>query len=229
MSLNSSQPSLQISTAYLSSNRTATLYNKEPIAKFIGMGERVRNQNPPLQKTNGKNPRWFIRPYVDRLQADGSVKRDRERIYLGSCADLDRKTASVQRAEVLRRLNNGAYTLQSQINFGEFLDLFEKKFVEAKDNLAASTQAKYAAHLKNHIRPAFGHLAIAEITTLRIDDWLAAKNDAGLSWSTRSDLRNLMSCPRGTPERRPMRDTSKPANGIRQDKVVITHGRSMRQ
>ena len=32
--------------------------------------------------------------------------------------------------------------------------------------------------------------------------------------------------PRGTPEKRPMRDTSKPANGIRQDKVVITHGRA---
>src|SRR3954447_15847125 len=35
--------------------------------------------------------------------------------------------------------------------------------------------------------------------------------------------------PRGTPEKRPMRDTSKPANGIRQDKVVITHDRSLRQ
>src|SRR5262249_9052313 len=89
---------------------------------------------------------------------------------------------------------DSSYVLQSQINFGEFLEMFEKKFVEAKDNLAASTQAKYAAHLKDHIRPAFGHLAIAEITTLRIDDCLAAKNDAGLSWSTRSDLRSLMSC-----------------------------------
>jgi hypothetical protein len=35
--------------------------------------------------------------------------------------------------------------------------------------------------------------------------------------------------PRGTPEKRPMRDSSKPANEIRQDKVVITHGRASRQ
>ena len=35
--------------------------------------------------------------------------------------------------------------------------------------------------------------------------------------------------PRGTPEKRPMRDTSKPANEIRQDKVVITQGRTSRQ
>jgi hypothetical protein len=35
--------------------------------------------------------------------------------------------------------------------------------------------------------------------------------------------------PRGTPEKRPMRDTSKPANENRQDKVVITQGRTSRQ
>src|SRR5947209_8375595 len=35
--------------------------------------------------------------------------------------------------------------------------------------------------------------------------------------------------PRGTPEKRPMRDTSKPANRKRQDKVVITHSRTSRQ
>src|SRR5436305_13129615 len=36
-------------------------------------------------------------------------------------------------------------------------------------------------------------------------------------------------CLRGTPEKRPMRDTSKPANENRQDKVVITQGRTWRQ
>ena len=38
----------------------------------------------------------------------------------------------------------------------------------------------------------------------------------------------LIDHPRGTPENRPMRDTSKPANAIRQDKVVITHSRTPR-
>jgi hypothetical protein len=42
-------------------------------------------------------------------------------------------------------------------------------------------------------------------------------------WST------TPSVPRGTPEKRPMRDTSKAANGIRQDKVVITHYCTQRQ
>jgi hypothetical protein len=88
------QPSLQNGTVPPSTRRTAG-YNRGPIAKLIGMGELVRNQNPPLQKTNVKNARWFIRPYVDRLQPDGSVKRERERIYLGSSTDVDRKSAGV--------------------------------------------------------------------------------------------------------------------------------------
>ena len=35
--------------------------------------------------------------------------------------------------------------------------------------------------------------------------------------------------PRGTPEKRPMRDSSKPANENRQDKIVITQGHTSRQ
>lgn len=70
--------------------------------------------------------------------------------------------------------------------------MFEKKFVYATGNLSASTQVKYASLLKKHIRPAFGALALAGIDTQRIKDWLASKEEGGLSWATRSDLRNLM-------------------------------------
>jgi hypothetical protein len=60
-----------------------------------------------------------------------------------------------------------------------------------------------------------------------VDSWteylcLARNADGSITLTSRSH-------PRGTPEKRPMRDTSKPANGIRQDKVVITHDRSLRQ
>ena len=41
--------------------------------------------------------------------------------------------------------------------------------------------------------------------------------------------RAMIPHPRGTPENRPMRDASKPANGIRQDKVVITHDSHVQQ
>ena len=152
----------------------------------------MRYQEPPLQKTDGKNPKWFIRPYFDVLQADGTIGRERRRVYLGSVATTTRKEAQDKRREQLAIVNNGKLVLQAQLRFDEVLDLFEKRFVNAKGNLAASTVAKYSSHLTNHIRPAFGPLRMAEIDKQRIQDWLKAKEEAGMSWSTRSDLRNLM-------------------------------------
>ncbi len=98
------------------------------------------------------------------------------------------------RKRVLETLNCGRQVLEVQVPFSEILDVFEERFVNAKGNLSASTQAKYASHLKQHIRPAFGSRRIAEINSQIIKDWLQSKEDAGLSWSTRSDLRNVVRC-----------------------------------
>ena len=63
--------------------------------------------------------------------------------------------------------------------------------------------------------------------------WVGDCRTLTLSFAPGAEAGRLGCCwrqaPRGTPEKRPMRDTSKPANGIRQDKVVITHDRSLRQ
>jgi len=53
---------------------------------------------------------------------------------------------------------------------------------------------------------------------------LAAARAERSLWSVRRGRASIRRRrPRGTPEKWPMRDTSKAANGIRQDKVVITH------
>lgn len=75
---------------------------------------------------------------------------------------------------------------------GDFLDRYLLNFVSAPSNLAASTQSKYERHIRNHIRPAFGSTAMAEISTEHVQCWLNEKNTAGLAWSTRTDLRNLL-------------------------------------
>ena len=56
---------------------------------------------------------------------------------------------------------------------------------------------------------------------------VAAGSGDGTSGLQTAD--SSLATPRGTPENRPMGDTSKPANGIRQDKVVITHNGPWRQ
>ena len=162
------------------------------IAQLLGIGNDMRVQNPTLRKTPGENPRWYIRPYVDRLQADGSIKRIKERVYIGSCAEMNKRKAQAEVTRAMAKLNNRQHVVQAQIRFGQLLDEYEKNYVLKPDNLSASTKGKYRTHIKNHIRPAFGELMMAEVTTKRIDDWLAEKAKAGLSWATRMDLRNLL-------------------------------------
>jgi hypothetical protein len=181
-------------TCVQSSKELTTVSNASGVANLLGLGNLVRYQEPPLKKTKGNDPKWYIRPYVDVLQADGTIRRERRRFYLGSTSSVKNEDARAKRKEVLGTVNNGKQVVQAQIRFDELLGIFEQKFLYAKKNLSASTQAKYASHLKKHIRPAFGSLSIADITTQRIKDWLVAKQESGLSWSTRSDLRNLMRC-----------------------------------
>ena len=154
----------------------------------------MRYQEPPIKKTQGKNPKYYVRPYVDVFKQDGTVGRTKQRFYLGSVESTSKNDAKAERQKVLNTLNNGKHVLQAQVEFGAILDVFEQKFLNVKGNLAASTQAKYTSHLKKHIRPAFGLRPIADINNQFIKDWLKAKEEAGLSWSTRSDLRNLMRC-----------------------------------
>ncbi len=79
-------------------------------------------------------------------------------------------------------------------------------FVRNPEKLSVSTRGKYENHIKNHLRPAWGDKMLCDIRPLEIDRWLAGKGKPavvevagkqtikqGLSWNTRTDLRNLMS------------------------------------
>ena len=162
------------------------------IALLLGIGNAMRTQNPRVQRTTGANPRWYIRPYVDRLQPDGSMDRAKERVYLGSCAELTKREAQTESTRAMSTLNDRKHVIQAQIPFGEFLDEYTKNFVLKRDNLAAPTQGRYLSFIKNHVRPAFGSLMMAEVTTRVIDNWLAAKANANMAWASRASLRNFM-------------------------------------
>src|SRR5262249_49745177 len=114
----------------------------------------MRIQNPTLRKTAGKNPRWYIRPYVDRLQSDNSIKRVKERVYLGACAETSRRQALAEASRAMATLNERKRVVMAQVNFGQFLDQYTKNYVLKPDHLASSTQDKYTNHINNHIRPA---------------------------------------------------------------------------
>lgn len=164
-----------------------------PITHILGIGDEVRLQNPELKKTSGQKPQWYIRPYVDQLDAEtGKVEARQVRIYLGLCEEVPKRDAIRRKNEELARINRRQYIVQSQIPFGELLDTYLREYVENRENVAASTRGKYESHIRNHIRPAFGELRLAEVNTLRIDAFLKAKAKSGMAHATRTDLKNIL-------------------------------------
>lgn len=147
---------------------------------------RQRFQNPSIQQS--KNGAFFIRPWVDVIGSAG-LERHKKTIVLGP-GEMGKRAAIAKKNETMRVINQSQYMIQSQISFGELLDNFLRAHASRLGNVA---QLKYANLIKNHVRPAFGDLLICELTTQRIQSWLDEKAQAGFSWSTRTDLRNLLS------------------------------------
>jgi integrase len=155
------------------------------IAEILGLGDEVRTQNPKLQTAG---TRFYIRPYVDRL-IDGRRTRVQERIYLTATT---KREALAEKARIMATINQSRYVLQSQMSFGDFLEHYEREYVDRGDNLGAGTRSRYKNQIKNHVRPAFGALPMARVTTKAMDEWLAQKARDGMAWSGRMSLRNLM-------------------------------------
>ncbi len=166
----------------------------------------MRVQDPDIFTTQGKNPRYYIRPWIDTFDSSGNATKKQQRVYLGSVAEMNKRQAIKKKNEVMARINRSQVVLQAQIPFGQLLEYYGDEFVKNPEKLAASTRAKYEAHIEKHIRPAWQDAALCEIRGLEIDRWLSEKAKPrvvtvagkpvikpGLSWNTRTDLRNLMS------------------------------------
>ena len=163
-------------------------------------------QDPEILATKGKNPRYYIRPFVDTFDQSGRPAKTQIRVYLGRLADMSKRNAIKKKNEVMARINRSQIVLQAQIPFSELIDYYLQQFVRNPEKLSAATRAKYETHIENHIRPAWKDHALGEIRAQEIDQWLSEKAKPriveragkprvvpGLSWNTRTDLRNLMS------------------------------------
>lgn len=179
-------------------NSLAVLSRERPglgtvsVARLLGHGDDVRIQNPTLQKTTGRNPRWYIRPYVPVLTSEGTVPRQ-QRFFLGACSETTKKQATIEKNRILEKINRHQWMISAQIPFSEFIDTWLKTYVRAKGNLSTATQIKYESHVDYRIRPAFGSLMVGDITTQRVDEWLADLAKHGLSYNSRKDLRSTLS------------------------------------
>jgi integrase len=150
-------------------------------------------QNPPLKKSRAGRRFYFVRVRLKVLTNKGTIGTKQHRERLGFCDETGVREAERKRADYLKTINGQSYTVQSQIPFGEFAEVWRQKHVLKPENLGAGTQAKYEGHLDHHILPVFKDWKLCEIDTEVIDTFLGQKAAAGLSWWTRMDLRNILS------------------------------------
>lgn len=101
----------------------------------------MRVQNPDVQMTEGDNPRWFIRPYIDSFDDQGQPCKVQQRIYLGSCVEMKKREALAKRNEIMWRINKSQVVLQAQLKFGALLDHYLNEYVRRPGQLSAATCA----------------------------------------------------------------------------------------
>jgi Phage integrase, N-terminal SAM-like domain len=150
-------------------------------------------QDPPLKKSDGKRPFYYVRVYLKVLKGNGKLGKKYHRERLGWCHEIGKREAERLRADYLKKVNGQSYTVQAQIPLGEFAEIWREKHVNRPGMLGSGTRAKYQGHLARHILPVFRNWKLCDIGTEAIDDFLGQKTKEGLSWWTITDLRNILS------------------------------------
>lgn len=163
----------------------------------------ARWQDPPIEKSRGKRPFYYLRPYTSEVGTAG-LKRARKRIRLGYVSQMTMRQAQQRKQEIMATINQGQFVLQSQIRFRDLAERYQKSRLPV---LGAATQRKYETHLANHILPAFGPARLCDIDRQSVEVWLNTeagghehvsldgppRKYAGLGWWALQDLRNVLS------------------------------------
>lgn len=155
-------------------------------------------QDPKIEKRNG----WYgIRPYVPMLnKVSGGVEPRQKWHRLGRFAGpqkISQNEAEKRKQKIMAVVNNGKTLFQSQIQFSQIIDEYEKLRLP---KLRSTTQAKYTTYLAR-IRKAFGELRTCDIDKRAVETWLTAsefsvhkktKAKIQLSNWTLQDMRNTL-------------------------------------
>jgi integrase len=168
-----------------------------------------RVQHPKVHERKDRGTHyWFFRYRTDDIQPDGTIKTSRKFHTIGpsrGVGALAKKQAEVERDKFLADLNaapsrcEAAVVAKAPIDpnmiiFGKLAQLWRTDYVEREVGgnplVAASTRAKYIAHLGNHILPRWKDTRLGEFRTKEITDWLQTTCH---SWYAMDDLRNIMS------------------------------------
>src|SRR5229473_2178589 len=152
---------------------------------------RRRYQKGSIRKRGKRNPVWELQWWMDRINTDGTLGRNRESVILGPVRSMTLRQARKASEEHLRPLNLGKVTPYSAITIREFV---EKYFVpNFFPTLKPSTRQRYRCTLDKHLLPAFGDSRLCDIGTLELQQFVLQKMASGLGWECADHYRNLMS------------------------------------
>lgn len=142
----------------------------------------MRFQQPRIE-THGQLKR--LRAYVTERQPDGTFRRVRKVIPIGSIHD---KPGDIKRraAEVIAQLNSGSLIVERQLRMSELIAGYREAGLPT---VASNTQVKYKAHLAK-IDAAFGSLELGEVRPKLVQEWLLSLRGT-YSQATLQDIKNL--------------------------------------
>jgi integrase len=129
----------------------------------------------------GKNPVWFGTLWEDRMQADGTIKRQRRTIVLGPVSELgkwthdDKPPRAVLKAfqPYLEAVNRDAVKLSPKrgITLAAFVDEWRSNVAS---QLKGSTVRAMESHLRAHILPKLGSLPLTDIDAKCVQQFVAS-------------------------------------------------------
>ncbi len=151
---------------------------------------RREHQMPNVLRQEGPRTYWYVRYRVKILVGKNRVKRQEKWHRVGYCDKMGKREAERVRDQIMQQVNREVYTLQSHMDFKDFVEIYREKHLPT---VSSATQAKYGSLLNNHIIPYFAGQKLSAVDTENIQEFLNIQKEEGLSWWTRSDLKNILS------------------------------------
>jgi integrase len=177
-------------------------------------------QNPKLEiREDVERPYYFVRVTVPVFTEDGR-RLQRQRRILGFVDEMTATKAKQERARLLEIVNAGRVLVQSQIRFKDIA----RRFLDVRvPQLGFAAQKKYRTQIENHILPAFGELRMCDIDRPAVEAWLNAKEQEGLGWWSRIDLKGVLSGIFTTAGDWKLWSGENPTKGVRIGKKRLVH------
>jgi len=188
---------------------------------------RRRFQRGSLFKRGKREKVWVARWWEDVINADGTMRRMRRSIVIGTVAEFcTRRLAMRALSERLRSLNSGSQRPQAMRTLKEFVQMDWEPVV--LPTLKHATQMHYKYVLRVHLIPIFGERRLPDISREAIQAFLAAKLRDGYAWETVHHIRCALSKILGTAEDwnyvsdNPVRKTRLPRRDYNSERPVVT-------